>query len=111
MSRQKQAVNPAFEVQTYGSKTGTTVLRTHLCNEHLALWVDGCDQFKIPIVAKTFQDCVTEYRKANGGCPATREDPTLPTRAYSRETFIDAIVEWIVADDQVRIVFTFSFID
>jgi len=88
-------------VQTYGSKTRTTVLHTHLCNEHLEPWINGCDQFKIPIVAKSFQDCVDEYCKANGGHNAGQEDPTLPTHAYSHETFIDAIVEWIVADDQV----------
>ena len=35
--RQKQVVDPSFAVQTYGLKTGTTVLRTHLCNEHLGL--------------------------------------------------------------------------
>jgi hypothetical protein len=101
--RQKQAVDSSFVVQTYGSKTGTTVLRTHLCNEHLGPWVDGCDRFKIPIVAKTFQDRVDEYRKANGSSHARQEDPALPTRAYSREAFIDAIVEWIISDDQVRL--------
>jgi len=37
----------------------------------------------------------------NGGRDASQEDPTLPTRAYSCETFINAIVEWIVADDQM----------
>ena len=105
--RQKQAVDPLFVVQTYGLKTGTTVLRTHLCNEHLGPWVDGCDKFKIPIVAKTFQDRVDEYRKANGRIHARQEDPTLPTRAYSREAFIDAIVEWIIADDQVRLFIKF----
>ena len=88
-------------VQTYGYKTGTTILCTHLCNEHLEPWINGCDQFKIPIIAKSFQDPVDEYRKVNGGCNASQEDPTLPTCGYSHETFIDAIVEWIVPDDQV----------
>lgn len=97
--KQKQAVDPLFSVQTYGPKTGTTVLRSHLCNEHLGPWVEGCDKFKIPIVAKTFQGRIDEYRNQNGG-GQEREDPTLPTRAYSREAFVDAIVEWIVADDQ-----------
>jgi hypothetical protein len=101
LPRQKQAIDPTFVVQTYGPKTGTTVLRAHLCNEHMGHWVEGCDKFKIPINAKLFQGRVDEYRKQNGGSQARQEDPTLPTRAYSREAFIDAIVEWIIADDQV----------
>ena len=72
------------------------VICTHLCNEHLAPWVDGCEQFKIPIVAKTFKDHVDEYCKVNGGCSATQEDPTVPTHAYSHETFINTIVEQVV---------------
>jgi len=109
LSRQKHAINPAIEVQTYALKTGTTVLRTHLCNEHLGPWVEGCDKFNIPIVAQTFQARVDEYRKQNGSTQARTEDPTLPTRAYSREAFIDAIVEWIVADDQVCLLKTLHY--
>jgi len=67
-----------FVVQTYGPKTGMTILRAHLCSEHLGPWVDGCDKFKIPIIAKTFQARVDEYRIQNGSGQARREDPTLP---------------------------------
>jgi len=96
--RQKQAIDPSFMVQAYGPKTGTTLLYTHLCNEHLGPWVNGCDKFKISIVAKTFQDPTDEYHR---GSHARQEDPTLPTWAYSHEAFIDAIVEWIISDNQV----------
>ncbi|KAF8151415.1 hypothetical protein B0H34DRAFT_801164 [Crassisporium funariophilum] len=76
--KQQHAVNPAVEVQTYAPETGTTFLLTH----------------------QTFQACVNEYHKQNGTTQRRKEDPLLPKQAYSQEAFIDAIVEWIVADNQ-----------
>jgi hypothetical protein len=83
----------------FSLKTGTGVLRRHLFEHHADAWIEGCDKLHIPITAKDAQRVVVDYRNRKGqartnstkqlGCP------------FSQEAFVDAIVEFIVANDQV----------
>ena len=100
--RQECAKNSHFKVHPFKKTTGTTVLRNHLANEHIENWVDTCDKFKISIMAQVAQKAINAYRQRRGQ-PQTDDSqaPPLQVRQYSREAFVDAIVEWIVADDQV----------
>jgi hypothetical protein len=80
-------------------KTGTSTLRKHLATEHTHDWITTCDEKKIEIkAAGHIYKLIVKYREENHdtGAGKTR----LP---FSREGFIDAIVEFIVADDQVNI--------
>ena len=102
--RQEHICSSHVKVQPFKKTTGTTVLRNHLANEHIENWVKTCDKFKISITAQVAQKAVNAYRQRHG---QTQESANLSAglphvREYSREAFVDAIVEWIVADDQVH---------
>jgi hypothetical protein len=86
---------------TFSLKTGTGVLHKHLYEHHADSWIEGCDKLRIPITANDAQRAVLDYRRRNGQASAnTAED--LKTRCpFSHEAFIDTIIEFIVADDQV----------
>jgi hypothetical protein len=66
------------------------------------VWVEGCDQLKIPIKAKEaakFVDtyCVRKHQKIGN----TSNSEPGKRKPFSQEAFVDAIVEFIVGDDQV----------
>ncbi|KAJ6571335.1 hypothetical protein B0H19DRAFT_1346609, partial [Mycena capillaripes] len=66
-------------------------------------WVEGCDQLKIPITAKDALPFVDAYRvrkhQKSGTTP--NSDPAGKKRtAFLQEAFVDALVEFIVGDDQ-----------
>ena len=67
-------------------------------------WVSACDDLKIEITAQEAQPVLQEY--CNLPKKGSLED-SCPD--FSRETFIDALVEFVVADDQVNVWFTFIF--
>jgi hypothetical protein len=85
----------------YSNGTGTGVMRRHLYDHHLDLWVPACDKLNISITAKEAQARVTEYRQRHGQtCPTDAKQPEM-RRKFSSTGFVDAIMEFIVADDQV----------
>lgn len=51
-------------------------------------------------MAAHVQEAVQEYRHRNGQ-PHARSDGPRTRIPFSKEAFVDAIVEFIVADDQV----------
>lgn len=85
----------------YSLKTGTDVLRRHLYEEHSDSWIEGCDRLRIPITAKSAQRAVTEYRNRKGQCTSHQSPDSKVIRPFSQEAFVDAIVDFIVTDDQV----------
>ena len=102
--RQEHVSNSHVKVQPFKNTTGTTVLRNHLANEHVENWVETCDKFKISITAQVAQKAVNAFQQRRGQPQESlnhSEGPVPHVREYSREAFVDAIVEWIVADDQV----------
>jgi hypothetical protein len=89
----------------YGLKTGTDVLRRHLYEEHPDSWIEGCDKLHIPITAKAAQRAVTEYHNHQGQCTSRQSPNSTVSRPFSQEAFVDAVVEFIVVDDQVSNLF------
>lgn len=85
------------------------VLRKHLYETHLDAWVSGCDQLKITIKAKEAKQHVDDYRRrkeqTTGAAP--NSEPGKKRTQFSQEAFVDAIVEFIVGDDQVHSLFFF----
>ncbi|KAK7040966.1 hypothetical protein R3P38DRAFT_2768385 [Favolaschia claudopus] len=101
--KQHHAANPNTDVpEPFGPNTSTGILRRHLYEHHLAAWVNGCDQLKITIKSEEALKVVNAYRAKQNS--STDNDPTAdsekPRPAFSKEAFVDAIVEWIVSDDQ-----------
>ena len=94
------------EVFIFGKDTSTTTLRAHLVANHLGLWVESCDNFKIPITAESARGPVDHYRASKDGAAGlssisiSGERPSnIPEFSY--EAFVDAVTQFIVADDQV----------
>jgi hypothetical protein len=84
--------------------TGTSVKRQHLVDCHIDLWISSCDQLKIPITAKTVQDAVCDYRMRQGQAhtQSSSTDSSTPSRSpFSQEAFVNAVMNFIIADDQV----------
>lgn len=87
---------PDHKISTFGRSTGISVLRKHLSKNHIEQWVTTCDNLKIPITAKSAEEAVRIFRKEPD--PTSLETERL---TYSKEAFVDAIVDFIVGDDQV----------
>lgn len=95
--RQLKESNPDHTVSTFGHSTSISVLQKHLYNKiHIEQWVITCDNLKIPITAKSAEEPVRIFCKEPAPSLFESERPT-----YSKKAFIDAIVEFIVGDDQV----------
>ena len=86
---------------TFSLKMGTGVLRKHLYEHHADLWIEGCDKLHIPITAKDAQRVVLDYQCQNGQASVNTAEDSKMRRPFSHEAFVDAIIEFIVADDQV----------
>lgn len=97
--RQIKTTDPNYEISTYAKETATGTLRTHLCKRHGSDWVSGCEQHKIPIksTSELVRRVVQQFHGTTGTGPSAR-----PRKPFSKEAFVDAIVEFIVADDQVH---------
>lgn len=107
IDRQTHAANPRHQVKKFSKSTSTGVLRKHLYENHLDLWVAGCDQLKITVKAKEAKKYVDDYRARKQHTAASASDPEPPElrTQFSQEAFVDAIVEFIVGDDQVRCIY------
>ena len=94
--------NTHVKVKGFGMLTGTGVKCQHLVDCHINLWVSSCDQLKIWITAKSVQNVVCDYRTRQG---QSDTQPSLtnpvPHSPFSHEAFVNAILNFIVADDQV----------
>ncbi|KAJ7463230.1 hypothetical protein FB451DRAFT_463925, partial [Mycena latifolia] len=90
------------KLTTFSGSTSSGVLRKHLYENHLDAWVEGCDKLKITIKAKEAIKHVEEYRNRKQHTTGTAPNPKPETKrtAFSQEAFVDAIVEFIVGDDQ-----------
>ena len=93
-------------VARFRDSTGTSSIRRHLYDLHLSEWISICDQYNIPITGKTARDRVNDYRLAQRTQASVDQGAFSPLdserREFSKEVFVEALVEWIVADDQVR---------
>ena len=104
----KHALDPDHEMATYTLKTGTNNLQKHLYTNHVDEWVESCDKLNIKIMAEKAKPAVDAYRARTGTRVDGQESNTacLTQKPFSPEAFVDAIVEWIVADDQVASFFS-----
>ncbi|KAF9036353.1 hypothetical protein BJ165DRAFT_631958 [Panaeolus papilionaceus] len=95
----------ALPVKFFALGTGTSPLRKHLAKEHLGEWVDACDKFKIPITISSLQEVVNAHRQKKGRATTDAHSGQPPSHqtSFSPEAFLDAITEFIVADDQVSL--------
>ena len=101
ISRHKHASGNRKRVHSFGLNTGTTTLRQHLVLEHIGDWVTSCDKLGIEITAETVAKEVANFR-GESEQPEYGTNKKPECRNYLREAFVDAILAWVVADDQVH---------
>ena len=70
-----------------------------MAHDHIHQWLSICNQKGIKVTAKSVAREIDEYHTSCGesiehGSEATQQK-------FSKEGFVDAVVEWIVSDDQV----------
>jgi hypothetical protein len=70
--------------------------------EHIKEWIDSCQKFNIHITTAAALEAIREYHKESADTPLESECPQ-----YSKEAFIDAIVDFVVGDDLVQFLFYF----
>ena len=76
--------------------TSTGTLRKHFAGEHIEGWVTGCDNLGIKITAEGVMPAVRKFR--------AQPEPTSlegEHQEYTKEAFVEAILEFIVGDDLV----------
>ena len=96
ISRKAHNADPSHSIITFSANTSTSILRRHLYSDHIEEWVNACDLLKIPITAAPAVEAVRNFRDEPAPTPLESERPE-----YSKEAFIDAIVDFVVGDDQV----------
>ena len=80
----------------FGSTTSTSNLRKHLFNDHIKHWIASCESLNIPITATAAVEAIHKFHNEPAATPLESERPQ-----YSKEAFIDAIVDFVVGDDLV----------
>jgi len=94
--REIHSTNPSHYVADFGATTSTSNLRKHLFNDHIKKWITSCENLNISITAAAALEAIRKFRKE----PATTSLESERTQ-YSKEAFIDALVDFVVGDDQV----------
>jgi hypothetical protein len=101
--RRDLAAGVAFKEVVYNEASSTSTLCTHLIKHHVDDWIESCDSQNIDITAHAAERALRKYRLQNGGTvPQFNKTGKKPRVPFTQEAFEDAIVEFIVADDQVR---------
>lgn len=96
----KASTDPKHNVAVFSDSTSTGTIRKHLSDYHLADWINACNRLKIAITGTTVLTKVAEYRRTQAGVLSSDADGLHIE--FSKEAFIEAVVEWIIANDQVR---------
>lgn len=91
----------------YSNAVGTDGLRQHLKRNHLKEWVEACVALEIPLTTDAGKAAVRDYITCFGattGITIGSPGEDGARTPFSKENFIDALMVWIVADDQARVV-------
>jgi hypothetical protein len=86
-------------IAEFAITTGTGSLRKHLFGEHIEEWVTSCDNLGIKITAEGALPAVREFRAEPEPTPLEGG-----RQEYTKEAFVEAILEFIVGDDQVCVI-------
>lgn len=110
--RKAHAIDTNYEIVHYSKPTSTTVLHKHLCDCHVNTWISSCTELNINITAKAVQSTVNAYRRKYEGFsqPTEGNGAEHICQTYSQEAFLDALVDFIVSDDQVWTFAAIAFI-
>lgn len=88
----------------YSGSTASGPLRAHLLARHAEEWVQACREKNIDLRGKEGEEALAKVT----GVPVDRQaEAQVP---FTQDNFLDALVQFIVATDQVLFFFSFSFL-
>lgn len=107
LSRRQKPCKP----KVYKESTGSGNLRKHLYSKHCVDWFSSCDELGVEITAedKKLRSLLADYRQQHNQAAKPESDGHISRQKYTPEAFVDAIVKFIVADDQVCFVESYSY--
>jgi hypothetical protein len=82
--------------------TSTSNLRKHLFSDHIEKWITSCEKLNISITAAAAVEAIRQFRKEPATTSLESERPQ-----YSKEAFKEALVDFIVGDDQACFIYLF----
>ena len=88
----------------YGSTTSTGTLRKHLFTHHIQDWISECERLQIRVTAKDALAAIATFQGTQA------QTQTQQRSKFTQEHFIDAIAEFIIANDQVFLIFFLIFL-
>ena len=88
----------------YGSSTSTGTLWKHLFTCHIEIWISECERLQIRITAK---DALAAIATFQGTQAQSQSQQRL---RFTQEHFITALAEFIIAKDQVFLIFFLIFL-
>lgn len=94
-------MNHKHKVAKYSTSTSSGNLRYHLAAQHIEEWVPACDERKIPVQGGSKVDRLIYAFQNKGMAMPEPVDPRANVPEFSKAAFVDALVDFIVADDQV----------
>ena len=96
--------NPAIKLHSYSGSTASVPLRAHLLAHHAEEWVQACWEKNIDLRGKEGEEALARVT----GVPVDRQaEAQVP---FTQDNFLDALVQFIVATDQVSFFFPFLFV-
>jgi hypothetical protein len=99
-NREIRSTDPSHHVTDFGVTTSTSNLRKHLFTDHIGKWTASCENLNIPITTPAAIEAIRKFRKEPATTSLESERPQ-----YSKEAFIEALVDFVVGDDQVHFLF------
>ena len=90
----------AYRVHHYSLTTATETLRKHLIKCHMTEWVSECKRLNITIKADAGLEAIALHKGENPRTQASHP-------SYSPELFLNALIGFIVATDQVLFFFLY----
>ena len=98
-----QSTGDWLQVKTFSLTTGSSNLREHLVDCHHDEWVKSCLDLGLTIKGKDGMAAKAVYEAEHLGGYLTNPSLVLSEDCprFSREAFIDGLIEWIIANDQV----------
>jgi len=90
----------AYHVHHYSLTTATGTLCKHLIKCHMTEWVSECKRLNITIKADAGLEAIALHEGENPRTQASRP-------SYSPELFLNALIGFIVATDQVLFFFLY----
>lgn len=84
--------------------SGTGTMRRHLLKDHRDEWISSCLEQGIKLTCATSKVALDQYQACHGGArhPVLPDDVIPP---FSNDVFLDALVDFVVCDDQVSLTF------